>query len=114
MINYKNELIYIAEKMILTNPRKVDDKFAMELYLNSTLPEISYFKAMTACAICGYINTAMKVCEDKVNKENVDIAITELEDFCTRRGQEKNIDNALANESLKKIYDRLKEIQIKK
>lgn len=105
--------IYIAEKMILTNPRKVDDKFAMELYLNSTLPEISYFKAMTACAICGYINTAMKVCEDKVNKENVDIAITELEDFCTRRGQEKYIDNALANESLKKLYDRLKEIQIK-
>ena len=42
--------------MILTNPKKIDDRFAMELYKVSTLNEISYFRAMTACAICGYIN----------------------------------------------------------
>lgn len=74
--------IYVSEKIILTNPQIINDNFAMELYAKSKLPEISYFKAMTACAICGYINTALKVCEDKVNKENVDIAISELENFC--------------------------------
>ena len=36
---------------------------------------------MTACAICGYIKTALKVCEDKVNKDNVDTVIIELEEF---------------------------------
>lgn len=103
--------IYIADKIILTNPKKINDDFAMELYRKSTLPEISYFKAMTACSICGYTNTAMKVCNDKVNKENVDIAITELEDFCKRRNDEKYINDPLAIESVKILYDRLKEIK---
>ena len=103
--------IYIAEKIILTNPRKIDDNFAMELYLNSTLPEISYFKAMTACAICGYINTALKVCDDKVNIENVDIAISELEDFCKRREKENYINDALSIESIKILHDKLKQIK---
>ena len=103
--------IYIADKIILTNPKKIDDDFAMNLYKVSTLPEISYFKAMTACSICGYINTAIQVCNDKVNKENVDIAITELEDFCKRRDDEKYIDNPLAKESVQILYNRLKEIK---
>lgn len=103
--------IYIAEKIILTNPRKIDDNFAMELYLKSTLPESSYFRAMTACAICGYINTALKVCEDKVNKENVDIAILELEDFCKRREEENYITGSSAMKSVKILYDKLKQIQ---
>ena len=103
--------IYIADKIILTNPKKIDDDFAMNLYKVSTLPEISYFKAMTACSICGYINTAIQVCNDKVNKENVDIAIRELEDFCKRRDDEKYIDNPLAKESVQILYNRLKEIK---
>ena len=103
--------IYIADKIILTNPKKIDDDFAMNLYKVSTLPEISYFKAMTACSICGYINTAIQVCNDKVNKENVDIAIRELEDFCKRRDDEKYIDNPFAKESVQILYNRLKEIK---
>jgi len=103
--------IYIADKIILTNPKKIDDDFAMNLYKVSTLPELSYFKAMTACSICGYINTAIQVCNDKVNKENVDIAIKELEDFCKRRADEKYIDNPLAKEAVKVLYNRLIEIK---
>lgn len=103
--------IYIADKIILTNPKKIDDDFAMNLYKVSTLPELSYFKAMTACSICGYINTAIQVCNDKVNKENVDIAIKELEDFCKRRSDEKYIDNPLAKEAVKVLYNRLIEIK---
>lgn len=106
-----NNGIYIADKIILTNPKKISDNFAMELYKKSTLPEISYFKAMTACSICGYMKTAIQVCEDKVNKENVDVAISELEDFCKRRNDEKYINNPLAMESVKILYDRLKEIK---
>ena len=83
----------------------------MNLYKVSTLPEISYFKAMTACSICDYINTAIQVCNDKVNKENVDIAIRELEDFCKRRDDEKYIDSPLAKESVQILYNRLKEIK---
>lgn len=103
--------IYIAKKIILTNPKKIDDDFATELYLISNLPEVSYFKAMTACAICGYINTALKVCEDKVNKDNVDIAITELDEFCKRRNDEKFIEDMSAINSVKILKNKLLDIK---
>ena len=103
--------IYIAEKIILTNPTKIDDDFATELYLKSNLPEVSYFKAMTACAICGYIKTALKVCEDKVNKDNVDTAIIELENFCTRRNNENFLEDVEAIENVKLLRNHLLEIK---
>lgn len=103
--------IYIAEKIILSNPKKINDDFAMELYMSSKLPEESYFKAMTACAMCGYINTAIKVCGDKVNKENVDFAISELENFCQRRKEEDYINDFSAIENVKILYNKLKQIQ---
>lgn len=106
--------IYIAEKIILTNPKRIDDNFATELYLNSNLPEVSYFKAMTACAICGYINTALKVCEDKVNKTNVNIAIKELEDFCKRRSDEKFIEDMSAISSVQILKNKLLDIKSNK
>ena len=102
--------VYVCEKMILTNPKKIDDNFAMELYKVSTLNDISYFRAMTACAICGYINTALKVFEDRVNEQNISIAISEFEGFCKRREQEHYGKNTLEIESVKIIYDKLKEI----
>lgn len=104
--------IYIAEKIILKNPQKINDTFAMKLYLSSKLPEESYFKAMTACAICGYLNTANRVFKDKVNKDNVDFAISEMKEFCKRRVEEKNyIEDYLKIESVKTLYNRLKQVQ---
>lgn len=103
--------IFVSEKMILTNPQKIDDNLAMKLYLNSTLPEVSYFKAMTACAIKGYVNTTLKVFENRVNKDNVDIAITEFEDFCKRRESEYKINDITNIELVKNLYDKLQYIK---
>lgn len=103
--------IYIAEKIILTNSKKIDDDFATELYLTSKLPEISYFKAMTACAICGYIKTALRVCNDKVNIVNVDSAIFELDSFCNRRNNENYFEDTKAIENVKILRNRLLEIK---
>ena len=106
--------VYVCNKMILTNPKKIDDDFAMELYKASTLNETSFFIAMTACAICGYINTALKVCEDRVNSQNVSTAISEFESFCKRREEEKYVKNPLEVENVKILYYKLKEIQNEK
>lgn len=103
--------IYITEKIILKNPIKIDDDLATKLYLKSTLPELSYFDAMAACSICGYINTALKVCNDKVNKNNVDIAISKLEEFCKRREEEKYIKTVSEINSVQVLYNKLKEIK---
>lgn len=103
--------VFVCEKMILTNPKKIDDNFAMKLYKVSTLNDISYFRAMTACAICGYINTALKVFEDKVNEQNISIAISEFEGFCKRREQEHYGKNILEIDSVKIIYNKLMDFQ---
>lgn len=100
--------IYVSDKIILKNPIKMNEEEAEKLYLKSNLPEISYFKALAACAICGYIDTAMKVIGDKVNKENVDIAIKEIDDFCKRRNNENMITGNVAEDGIKKVYDKLR------
>ena len=98
--------------MILTNPKKIDDEFAMELYKVSTLNEISYFRAMTACAICGYINTALKVFEDRVNIQNVNVAISEFESFCKRREEEPYWESILETDGVKIIYNKLQNMRM--
>ena len=103
--------IYLSDRIILTNPKKIDDDFAMELYLNSNLPEKSYFIGIAVCAICGYINTALKVLKDRVNKENIDAAIVEFEDFCKRKEEENYINNCFEIQTVKVVYDKLKNIQ---
>ncbi len=103
--------IYLADSIILTNPQKVDDEYAMKLYLQSKLLEKEYFKTMTACAICGYMKTAFRVCHDKVNIENIEQAIEEFEGFCKRRNGENFIDNKMAKENINKLYEKLKKVR---
>ena len=57
-----------------------------------------------------WIKTALKVCEDKVNIRNVDVAISEFEGFCKRREVEEYGKNTLEIESVKILYKKLKEI----
>ena len=103
--------MYVADKIILSNPIKIDYNFAMKLYMKSNLPEESYFKAMTACAICGYVNTAMKVCMDKVNEENVEFAISELENFCNMKNEKDYINDFSENESVRILYSELEKMR---
>ena len=73
--------VFRSNKIILTNPRPMTDELAMNFYLKSDLPEKSYYKSLAGVAIRGYRNTALKIIEDKVNKNNIDLVLSEIEDF---------------------------------
>lgn len=73
--------VFRSNKIILHNPRTMTDDIAMDLYLKSDLPTKSYFKSLIGCAIRGYRNTSLKIIEDKVNKDNIDLVLSEIEDF---------------------------------
>lgn len=75
----------------------------MELYRKSKLPEKSYFKAMAGCCVRGYINTAKQIFKDKINIDNIDLAISEFEDFCKP-------ENGLGSNA-REIYEMLKEFK---
>lgn len=73
--------VFRSNKIILHNPRKVTDEIALDLYKKSKLPELSYYKALIGCAIRGYKNTCLEIIKDKVNKNNIDLVLSEIDDF---------------------------------
>ncbi len=73
--------VFRSNKIILTNPRPMTDELAMNFYLKSDLPEKSYYKSLAGVAIRGYRNTALKMIEDKVNEDNIDLVLSEIDDF---------------------------------
>ncbi len=73
--------VFRTNKIILTNPRPITDALALTLYKKSNLPEKSYYKALAGCAIRGHLVTAQTIIDDKINSNNIDLAISEYEDF---------------------------------
>ena len=80
--------IYRTNKIILKNPKPVDDKMALHFYKISSIPEKSYYKALGAVSIMNYKNTALAILKDKVNKDNIDIVLEEWNDFIDHGGKE--------------------------
>jgi len=100
--------VFRSNKIIISNPRPVTDDIAMELYKKSELPEKSYFKAMAGVAVRGYINTALKILEDKVNGDNIELAISEFKDFCKPNEAQYFDENKHLGEYTRIIYEKLK------
>ncbi len=73
--------VFRSNKIILTNPRPMTDELAMNFYLKSDLPEKSYYKSLAGCAIRGYKKTCLKIINDRVNKDNIDLVLSEIDDF---------------------------------
>lgn len=89
--------VFRSNKIILTNPRPMTDELAMNFYLKSDLPEKSYYKSLAGCMVRGYRNTCLQIIKDKVNKENIDLVLSEIYDF-TKPYQQENNTNNLFNE----------------
>lgn len=98
--------IFRAGKIIVTNPRKMTDELAMELYKKSAMPELTYYKTMAAMAMKGFKEPCLQLIRDRVTKENVDLVISEYEDF-NRPGHSEGMNE----EVYYGILDVLKEIQ---
>ena len=73
--------VFRTNKIILTNKRKMTDEMAMYFYKKSNLPEKSYYKALAGIMVRGYKNTCLQLIRDKVNKDNIDLVLKEINDF---------------------------------
>ena len=98
--------IFRAGKIIVTNPRKMTDELAMELYKKSAMPDLTYYKTMAAMAMKGFKETCLQLIRDRVTKDNIDLVISEYEDF-NRPGHSEGMNE----EVYYGILDVLKEIQ---
>ncbi len=101
--------IYRTNKIIIKNPRKVDDDLALHFYKISNIPEETYYKALGVVSIMNYRRTAFAILKDKVDKDNIDKVLEEWNDFISHGG--KN-DRKNVNELVKEVDDYLKEIKV--
>ena len=75
--------VFRANKIIISNPRPITDELAMQLYKVSDIPEKSYYKALAGLAIRGCIETCKLLIKERVNKNNIDLVLSEISDFTT-------------------------------
>ena len=101
--------VFRSNKIILHNPRKITDEIALDLYRKSKLPEISYYKSLAGCAIRGYRNTCLEIIKDKVNKSNIDLVLSEIDDFVSPYMNDKtDKDDIKLYEEVMKILKEIK------
>lgn len=77
------------------------DELTMYFYLKFNLSEKSYYKSLVGVAIRGYRNKVLKIIEDKVNKENKDLVLSEIDDFV------KPYQNNGATENGNEVYNEI-------
>lgn len=82
------------------------DDLAMEFYLKSNLPEKSYYKSLAGCAIKSYRNTSLKIIRDKVNKDNIDLVLNEIDDFTKSYSNENSNNNEVLDEVMELLYEK--------
>lgn len=101
-------ILFRANKIIVKNPRKVNDDLALHYYEISNIPEKSYYKALGAVAVMNYKKTALKILKDKVNKNNINEVLEEWNEFIDHDGKNDRKDS---NETVKLIERMLLEIK---
>ena len=70
--------IIVANKIILKNPISISAELLMEFYKKSKLPLTTYFECIGLLASRGYYDIALKIIKDKVNMDNIDLALEEF------------------------------------
>lgn len=97
--------IFRTNKIIISNPRKVNDEMALHFYKISKIPEKSYYKALGVVSIMNYKQTAYAIIKDKINKDNIDEALEEWNDFVSHGGKNDRKDlNGLVKEVNDYLY----------
>lgn len=101
--------VFKVNKLILINPRIVTDELALELYRKAEFPEKTYYKTLAGYAVRGYINAAKTIIKEKVNKENIDLVISEVNDFYTPKSKNKPIELSKTCAKILEILMNMKE-----
>lgn len=85
--------VFRTNKIILTNPKPITDELAMHLYKVSDIPEKSYYKALAGLAIRGCEKTCKLLIKERINKENIDLVLSEIADFTSPNDYNKGNQN---------------------
>lgn len=97
--------IYRANKIIVTNPRTITEDMVIDIYKRTNLPLNRLFQCIYCLLFRKYINASKYIIKDIVNKNNINNAIKEFEDFAARSN-----DNTTGIFDYDKLFPEAKEI----
>jgi len=100
--------VFRSNKIIVTNPRLITDEIALEFYKKSTIPEKAYYKTLAAVSLMNYKNTALEIFKDKINKDTIDIALEEWNDFMNNGGDSNRLNSNETVELIGKMLNNYK------
>ena len=101
--------IWRANKIIVTNPRKITDDLVLDFYKITTLSNKIIAQCLQTLIWRNRIEVSKYIIKDRVNKQNVDEFINEYENY-VKKSEQFNYDE-LEKDS-KTIYDMLNQIKI--
>ena len=70
--------IIVANKIILKNPIPISEELLIAFYKKSKLPLTTYFECIGLLSSRGYYDLALTLIKDKVNMDNIDLALAEF------------------------------------
>ena len=95
--------IYRANKIIVTNPRKITDDLVLELYKNNTLSNKIIAQCLLTLIWKNRLEISKYIIKDRVNKDNVDEILNEFINYAGDKNMEY--------ESTQEIYNLLNDIK---
>ena len=98
--------VFRTNKIILSNPRRLNEEIVMDLYLKSDLPLNSYFQCLTFLSIDGYLDVCRKIIIDKVTDNNVKEAYRVFSTFFDLEEKDKNDTYREVESMLKEIMEK--------
>mgnify|MGYP003205479399 CR=1 FL=1 len=101
--------VYRANKIIVSNPRKITDEMVMEYYKENTLPSKVIYQCLATLLYKKRIAISKYIIEDYINKYNVKDAIAEFENYVSK----ENFEYSKLSDDEREIYDILKNIEEK-
>lgn len=104
--------VFRANKIIISNPRKITDDLVIALYKKSRLPEKTYYQCLVTLLFKNHKMAVEYIIKDRINKSNASEAIKEFEQFISSVNNKKFEYQDLW-EDAKKIYKKLQDIERK-
>lgn len=101
--------VYRANKIIVSNPRKITDEIVIEFYKINTLPSKVIYQCLVTLLYKNRINIAKYIINDYITTENIKEAIEEFKNYVSN---EKFEYSELSSDE-REIYDLLKSIEAK-
>ena len=101
--------VYRANKIIVSNPKKITDEMIMKLYKINTLPNKVIYQCLVTLLYKNKINIVKYIINDYITINNIKAAIEEFENYVC----EEDFEYSKLSIDEREIYDLLKSIEEK-